>query len=294
MLRDGRALTFSSLGPRDGLPVLHFHGAIGSPRWHAPELHEVVGRLGIRYLALSRPGFGGSDPQPGRTVADFAVDVEEVVSSLGLQRPAVVGVSAGAPYALACAHRFGHALAGVAAVSSQAPGHPLHGPRGSAFRYRMALALLHAAPRTSGAAANAALDVVRRHPDLLARGISRGACPADRPALAREAGGIAERTLAAFGAGAGAMIDDYLTCCADWGFDPGQIEVPVHLWHGERDPVVPLAHAQMLAAGVPLAELTVEPGGGHFIFSRRLPDIIGRLVRDESPREDTREVQLAA
>jgi pimeloyl-ACP methyl ester carboxylesterase len=66
-------------------------------------LDAAVASLGIQYLVVDRPGFGGSDPHPGRTVTDFADDVEQLADALGLDRFAVVGVSAGAPYAPACA-----------------------------------------------------------------------------------------------------------------------------------------------------------------------------------------------
>lgn len=100
-LPDGRSVTFSAAGPEDGFPVVYCHGAIGSPRWHTAGLESVIARLSIRYLVLNRPGFGGSDPSPGRLVVDFARDVGEAMSILGHRRFSVVGVSAGAPYALA-------------------------------------------------------------------------------------------------------------------------------------------------------------------------------------------------
>ena len=84
-LRDGRSVTFVAAGPEDGFPVVYCHGAIGSPRWHTPGLDEVIERLGIRYLVVNRPGFAGSDPSPDRTVADFARDLDELMSALGYE-----------------------------------------------------------------------------------------------------------------------------------------------------------------------------------------------------------------
>jgi pimeloyl-ACP methyl ester carboxylesterase len=102
-LRDGRRLTYLAAGDERGFPVLYLHGAIGSPRWRTPGLDSLIERLGIRYVVVNRPGFGGSDPSPGRTVAGFATDVEDLADGLGFERFSVVGLSAGAPYALACA-----------------------------------------------------------------------------------------------------------------------------------------------------------------------------------------------
>ena len=134
-LRDGRAVTYIATGPEDGFPSIYCHGAIGSPRWQTPGLDEVIERLGIRYLVVNRPGFAGSDPSPGRAVVGHAHDLGELMSILGHGRFSVVGVSAGAPYALACAWALTDRLVGLAAVS---PLGPADGPGASpSFRYRI-------------------------------------------------------------------------------------------------------------------------------------------------------------
>src|SRR5580658_7642213 len=91
-LADGRRLTYSDAGPRDGSPVVYCHGAIGTPLDGAVDLERMADELGVRYLAVSRPGIGGSDPAEGRTVVDFAADVRELLDALRIERCAVVGV----------------------------------------------------------------------------------------------------------------------------------------------------------------------------------------------------------
>ncbi|MGI5349853.1 alpha/beta fold hydrolase [Streptomyces sp. CA-250714] len=61
----------------------------------------VVDGLGVRLIALDRPGLGASTPAPGRTFADFAADIAAFARARGLDRPAMVGNSQGAPFALA-------------------------------------------------------------------------------------------------------------------------------------------------------------------------------------------------
>lgn len=244
-LRDGRSVTFVAAGPEDGFPVVYCHGAIGSPRWHTPGLDEVTDQLGIRYLVVNRPGFAGSDPSPGRTVADHARDVGELMSALGYCRFSVVGVSAGAPYALACGWALSERLVGLAAVS---PLGPADGPGASpSLRYRV---------------------------PLVPFGSSRVG-----PALARftlRALGLERQTCAR------AMIDDYLVCRRPWGFDPGEVPIPVLLWHGRGDRLVPLAHTLALAAAIPTCEARVDPRGGHFFYSRRLVEILASLLPDDA------------
>ena len=68
-----------------------------------------------------RPGLRPLDPQPGRTLLDFAADLDRLADALGLDRFAVLGVSAGGPYAVACAHRLPDRVTAAAAVSSLSP-----------------------------------------------------------------------------------------------------------------------------------------------------------------------------
>jgi pimeloyl-ACP methyl ester carboxylesterase len=101
------------------------HGPLGSPRWRSPELDAAVASLGIRCLAVDRPGFARSDPCPDRTVADYGADVEDLADALGLPRFSVIGVSAGAPFALACGWALPDRVIAVAAASPLAPSHSL-------------------------------------------------------------------------------------------------------------------------------------------------------------------------
>jgi pimeloyl-ACP methyl ester carboxylesterase len=249
-------MTFSSAGPEDGFPVLYCHGAIGSPRWHTPELDRVTERLGIRYLVVNRPGFAGSDSSPGRTVLDFARDIGEVMSILGYPRFSVVGVSAGAPYALACGWALAERLVALAAVSPLGPPDGRGAIRG--LRYRVPLASFGAS-RAGSAVAQACLRALGLH--------------GDTPTTA--------------------MIDDYLVCRRSWGFDPADVPIPVTLWHGGSDRLVPLAHARTLAAAIPQCTARVAPEGGHFFYSRWLAEIVGSLLPiDDLAPESTRTVAV--
>jgi pimeloyl-ACP methyl ester carboxylesterase len=57
-------------------------------------------------------------------------------------------------------------------------------------------------------------------------------------------------------------------------FDPSDISVPVMVWHGRKDCLVPLAHTLRLAAVIPTSTAHVEPAAGHFFFCQRLTSIL--------------------
>jgi pimeloyl-ACP methyl ester carboxylesterase len=287
-LPDGRRLAYLSAGPPDGALVLYLHGAIGSPQHACPELDAVVEELGIRYIMVSRPGFGGSDPLPGRTLLGFAADIAALAEQLGSERFAVVGVSAGGPYALACAHELPERVAVAAVVSSMSPSPGAQLGGGLGLPARAALRVLRRHPRACARAAAAVLEVVRRHPRLVARIMTAGAAPADRRRLdeseSREL--AAARFLAAAGGGVAGMIDDYLLCSGSWGFQLCDVRVPVQLWHGVQDPLVPVDEALHMATALPRVQTALDPDEGHFFYRRRLREIVAEINSILAPGGD--------
>jgi len=136
----------------------------------------------IRYVMVNRPGFGGSDPAPGRDAAGLRRRRGCARDELGHERFAVVGVSAGGPYALACAHELPARVAVTAVVSGMAPG----GCTGVGLPLpaRLRLRVLRAQPRGCRRAGDALLAVARRHPHAVMHVMQTGRC-ARRPAPAR-------------------------------------------------------------------------------------------------------------
>lgn len=275
-LGDGRTLTYLAAGPPSGFPVLYFHGAIGSPLRRSAGLEAAIARHRLRYLMVNRPGFGGSDPCPGRDVATFAADVRTLVDALGHERFSVVGVSAGAPYALACAAALPERLHRVAAVSTTADRLPPHAAEGIARRYRLGLAALARRPAIAERIGDGAVRLIRHDPERAGRLLAHGG---DRGDLCDEkTRDTAVRSLlAATERGVGPMIGDYLVSCRPWGFGLRQIASPVDLWHGGRDRIAPLAAALELARRIPGCQPRVHAGEGHFFYGRRIESILGPL-----------------
>src|SRR5688500_4648224 len=99
---DGRQLAWAEFGAARGRPVLSLHGSPGSrlSRHHDP---QPIADVGVRMLTYDRPGYGLSDPLPGRCVADAVADIAAVLDAAGLGRVGVIGGSGGGPHALAAA-----------------------------------------------------------------------------------------------------------------------------------------------------------------------------------------------
>jgi pimeloyl-ACP methyl ester carboxylesterase len=115
-LADGRVLRYQIVGTAHGDEVFLLHGALGSRLVHT-SLSAAASDAGIRLVSYDRPGYGGSTPQPGRTVAAAADDVAAIADQLDVDRLAVWGQSGGGPFALACAALLPDRVAAAAAVA---------------------------------------------------------------------------------------------------------------------------------------------------------------------------------
>ena len=102
-LPDGRNISFATYGAPTGPVVFHLHG-LGDCRFTGAFFDQPGKRLGVRIVAVDRPGIGSSSLQPNRTALDHAEDIRLLAAHLGAKTYSVVGVSGGGPYALACAH----------------------------------------------------------------------------------------------------------------------------------------------------------------------------------------------
>jgi pimeloyl-ACP methyl ester carboxylesterase len=122
-LRDGRCISYLEVGKMDGAPIFHFHGH-GSSRLEVLLLAEKAASLGVRLIAMDRPGIGRSDSKIGSILMTWPDDIVEMADQLGVKRFAVEGVSAGGPYALACATKIPGRLTACGLISTQAPGDP--------------------------------------------------------------------------------------------------------------------------------------------------------------------------
>src|SRR4030042_1364722 len=116
-LRDGRRLGFADFGDPKGKPIFYFPGGLGSRLQVQPTDAQPL-KAGVRLIAVDRPGMGLSDFKRGRKIIDWPEDVRQLAEALALDQFAVMGVSAGGPYALACAYRIPERLTACGLAAS--------------------------------------------------------------------------------------------------------------------------------------------------------------------------------
>jgi pimeloyl-ACP methyl ester carboxylesterase len=74
-----------------------------------------------------------------------------------------------------------------------------------------------------------------------------------------------------------ATARDFRLFALPWDIDLASVNVPVHVWHGTLDRNVPVAHARVIAARCPTAQLHLIDGGGHMLF-HHVDQIIARVT----------------
>ncbi|WP_426593697.1 alpha/beta fold hydrolase [Cellulomonas sp. McL0617] len=253
LLPDGRTLHAYDVPVADERLAVLWHA--GTPNTGEPPepLLDAARRRGIRWVGYDRPSYGGSTPDPGRSVASAAPDTAAVAHALGIERFAVMGHSGGGPHALACAALLPDRVTAAVCGSSPAPvdaaGLDYFAGMGSSGRAELGAA-------TRGREALAAQLATGEFDPEMFTAADGAALEGDWAWLGRIAG-------AAMAAGPDGMIDDDLALVGPWGFDPADVHGPTLFLHGLDDRMVPASHGRWLASRVPSSTLWLRPGDGH-------------------------------
>ncbi|HEY7599537.1 MAG TPA: alpha/beta hydrolase [Candidatus Limnocylindrales bacterium] len=279
-LADGRRLGFREIGPRDGRAVLFFHG-LGTTRVICPADEQLAGDHGVRLIAIDRPGIGLSERLPGRRLLDWPADIAQLADRLALASFAIVGWSGGGPYAVACARVMPERVRAVGLVSAPAP---ISGVKGVDYLRRF-----HRAARAAGRAPWMIRLAMwnwgrpqRRDPVRFFDESFAEMCAADQevlsePGLRQQ---MIDNSFELYRQGGRGIADEALVLARRWGFAAHEVRVPVHIWHGEQDEVVPLAMAHYLAREIRGARTRFFAEEGHHLLYRRWPDILAALAHD--------------
>jgi pimeloyl-ACP methyl ester carboxylesterase len=278
-----RKIAVDISGSPTGTPVFLLHGTPGSRSGPRPR-SSVLYRLGIRLVSHDRPGYGGSDPCRGRTVADVAADVEAIADELELPSFGVVGRSGGGPHALACAALLGHRVQSVACLVGLAPSDAadldwyagMADSNSEEFEAASNQSELAAAWDEIKERLAERAELIRHDPEEMLELLTPELADPDK----RVVQDIAIRRLLtdtyreAVSKGSDGWIDDVVALGQPWGFDVATIKVPVLLWHGANDVFSPVGHTRWLARQMPTSFLAVQDDAAHFGAIEVLPNVL--------------------
>jgi pimeloyl-ACP methyl ester carboxylesterase len=265
LLPDGRRLDLLVSGPADGLPLVFHHGTPGAAT-PVRAMERAAHTRGLRLVTMSRPGYGGSTPQPGRNIADVVVDTTVVLHTIGAERCLVAGWSGGGPHALACGARLG-AAAAVLVIAGVAP----YGAAGLDFMAGMGeenvvefSAALNGEDELRPLLEKEGEQLKDVEPADIIASMETLLPDVDRAVLTGEFGeDLAASFREAMRTGVEGWLEDDIAFIQPWGFDLAEISVPTMIWQGSADLMVPFAHGQWLASQIPGVSAHLEQGEGH-------------------------------
>jgi pimeloyl-ACP methyl ester carboxylesterase len=278
---DGSVIALEVVGEPDATPVLFCHGLADS-RLSAHWFRQAADDLGLRVITPDRPGIGGSDPRRLTRVADWVEDATLVLDGLQADSAALLGISAGGPFAAACAARIPGRVRSLLLVSPL--GAPEWSTHGMATGERLSLAFAGYAPAFSGWSLGRGAVLTRRWPQLFFRLAATSLPEVDNRALGEPStrDSFLVNYAEAFRRGSWGVAQDLRVLTRPWGFDLGSINVPTLIRHGDADTTVPLQHARRYAEVIPGARLQIHPGDGHFSILADARELLAPLARQQS------------
>lgn len=265
-LSDGRQLAYAQYGQPNGLPVMYCHG-FPSSRLEAALFDAVARACGAWLIAADRPGYGLSDFKHDRRIAGWSDDVRELGDHLGIDRFALLGISGGAPYAVACASRMPDRITRLGIVCGLYSLAEPDATAGMAMVARWIVSFMRIVPAMARAGYARMLGpFLRIFPRTVLALLNADATEADRKVLA--VARLREMYIAAFReafrqGGRGAAWDLYLYT-RSLEVEPEAVSPATWVWHGEEDRTVPISHGRRYARMIPDCRAIFLPDEGHF------------------------------
>ena len=245
------AVSYTVDGAADA-PVVVLSNSLGATRgmWD-PQVPALAERF--RVVTYDTRGHGESPAPPGPyTLDDLVDDLVALLDEVGGERAHVAGLSLGGMTAMRLAVREPARVHRLALLATSARPDP------APFLDRAA------AVRSGGTAPLA--------PTVASRWVTP-ACAAEHPDLIARLEAMI----------AGADDEGYAACCevvaaVDLVGDLGRISAPTLVVSGAEDPALPPPHQQLIADGIPGAELLTVSPGAHLPNLERTLEVTGALL----------------
>jgi pimeloyl-ACP methyl ester carboxylesterase len=273
-LPDGRRLRWHEFGDPDGSPVIYTAGTPVSGLGGA-SYDEAARGAGLRWISPDKPGYGGSDYHPKRTLISWGDDLAALAGRLGLDRFLVAGESGGGPFTLAVAWRLGDRVSAVALIATGGPFSPAErAPMKADNRVMTWLAMNAPVLNTIriGVMRRTMVSPARRETAL------RRDLAATPPSAHADVRIEFEAVADALRPGTRATVQEVALTKRPWPFPLSEVTTPVHLWHGALDRNAPAAFARRLAGELPDATLHLSESSRHDVGYDRRDEIVSVLA----------------
>ncbi|MER6611461.1 alpha/beta hydrolase [Streptomyces sp. NPDC000927] len=260
----GRRIAYCSYGDPDAAPAIVLHGTPGS-RYEGVALRRAATDAGVRLIFPDRPGYGGTDPVPGRGFHRWNDDFLSLLDHLGQERATLVAISGGGGYALSAAQAHPGRVVKLILAAAAVPGAPKEAYAGRIPIVTWLNRIVRWAPPVGGSML-AGTGVFKR---VRSRESNLVAWPrADRLVMSTPEYRALSDLDTAEGRrqGMGAALTDLTGYAHPLPAPLASVSVPTVFLHGDADGNVPVGVARWAHAQIAGAELRIVPEGGHLFL----------------------------
>ena len=277
-LPDNRKLGFAEYGDQTGFPIIYCHGSQSSRLEMHYDLSFALERE-LRIITVDRPGHGISDFNPIGTILSFAQDLKELTEQLNLPRYSIVGMSAGAPFALGYSFLFPEKIYKTAVISGFAP--LTSGSKTVLSKeVKTMLSLAKSLPFLLRFLLKVQAKQLTTKPKKALTNFLKIMSEPDQIVLKNPEVMTVIETMfkEAFREGSKGVAHEISTILVqEWGFDLNKIKGTVKFWQGKKDNNVPYQWAEMMSKEIPNSELKLIENEGHLIIFEHAEEIFGEL-----------------
>jgi pimeloyl-ACP methyl ester carboxylesterase len=278
-LHDGRNLFYEIYGDPLGIPCFYFHGFPGSHL--QAQIADAQGKKnGVKVIATDRPGLGFSDYDPRRTIKSTVEDIAELADHLRHDKFHVIGVSGGAPYALASSIYLHGRIKSLVLICPLGPLWKKEFKQAFPVFARLGIFGVQKVPFFMKKLYRQIILQFDKNPEKYLAMMAKKLSLRDQEAtqnptvktILRNSFCHSYRQHPQY-----ALIDVQIYA-RDWGFEISDITIPTFLWHGTADKVVPYKHSVLLHNAISNSEFFTFQDEGHYsVAIEKLPEIMSKL-----------------
>ncbi|MFN8943568.1 MAG: alpha/beta fold hydrolase [Pseudobdellovibrionaceae bacterium] len=278
-LASGRNIFYEVFGDPEGIPCFFFHGFPGSHA-QAKIAEKQALEHKIKIIAADRPGLGNSDFDSGRTLLSTVQDIEELANHLRHEKFYIIGVSGGAPYALASTYYFKDRVYGLGLVCPLGPLNEKDFRNTFSTVVKSLFFLVHKYPRLMKMVYRKIIAKFDKNPDKFLLKMSQRLSPRDRAIMQNPAilAILRNSFRHSYKQDPGNVLNDMQIYNSDWGFSLSEISNPTTIWHGTSDTIVPYQHSVLINKAIPHSQFFTFKDEGHYsVAIEQLPLIMKEL-----------------
>lgn len=270
-LKDGRILGYAEYGNPKGDPFFSLHGWQSS-RIHGRRMVDAANKLNIRIIAPDRPGIGLSSFKKDRTLLDYPDDLVELADRLNLNKVTVMGISGGAPYAVAFAYKYPERTKKLALIVGLAPTYLKGHLKGMKKKYKLLWGPQHYIS-LGGNLTSFTNSMVTKHlsPE---RYVYFATAKSERATAEKYKQISIDTRQQAYLQGHKGPAHELNLYTRDWGFDIGKINTPTFLFYGELDKVVPIVMGEYYHNQIKNSKLKIYKGESHYCQIKHAEEIL--------------------